>query len=135
VPRNIDPAVARIEGAYLYNLDDLQQVASANLELRQKKVVTAEKIIAREKDAFRSSVAAQDAAPTIVELRTRLDDIRSAELEKCLRRMGPITPAQRQAVEQLTLQLVNKILHHPIVHLKQSDDSLQRTIRAIFGLS
>ena len=141
VPRNIDPQVARIDGAYLYNLDDLQQVAAANRELRQKKVAAAEKIVAAESEAFRRRVAAHEAVPTIVELQSHLDDIRSAELEKCLRKMGPITPAQRQAVEQLTQQLVNKILHHPIVHLKeasrepQQHETLQRTIRAIFGLA
>ena len=141
VPRNIDPRVARIEGAYLYNLDDLQQVANANLELRQKKVAVAEKIIGREIESFRARAATHEAVPTIVELQSHLDDIRAAELEKCLRRMGPITAAQRQAVEQLTQQLVSKILHHPIVHLKEASresgeqESLQRTIRAIFGLA
>jgi glutamyl-tRNA reductase len=140
VPRNIDPAVAEIDGAYLYNVDDLQQVADANFEKRQTKALDAEVIVQREVEAFRKRLVAQDAVPTILELQQRLDDIRAAELEKCLRRMGPMTPEQRAAVEMFSSQLVNKILHYPILELKEASEepqereSLRRTIRKIFGL-
>jgi len=140
VPRNIDPAIARIEGAYLYNIDDLQQVADANRELRQQKAEQAEVIVSREVDSFRGRLIAQDAVPTILELQQRLEVIRAGELEKCLRRLGPITAEQREAVEMLTTQMVNKILHYPILRLKDSAgapherESLRQTIRKIFGL-
>jgi glutamyl-tRNA reductase len=140
VPRNIHPAVAEIDGAYLYNIDDLQQVADANFEKRQAKAVDAELIVQREVEGFRRRLVAQDAVPTILELQQRLDDIRAAELEKCLRRMGPMTAEQREAIEMFSSQLVNKILHYPILELKEASDephereSLRRTIRKIFGL-
>lgn len=140
VPRNIHPAVAEIDGAYLYNVDDLQQVADANFEKRQVKALDAEQIVQREVDGFRKRLVAQDAVPTILELQQRLDDIRAAELEKCLRRMGPMTPEQRATVEMFSSQLVNKILHYPILELKEASEepqereSLRRTIRKIFGL-
>jgi glutamyl-tRNA reductase len=140
VPRNIDPNVANVDGAYLYNIDDLQHVADANRELRHKKAVEAEEIVAREVDTFRKRLVAQDAVPTILELQQRLEDIRASELEKCLRRLGPVTAEQRAIIEQLTTQMVNKILHYPILQLKDSSDephereSLRRTIRKIFGL-
>jgi glutamyl-tRNA reductase len=134
VPRNIDPAIERIDGAYLYNVDDLQQVASANLELRQKRACHARQIIAAEVEEFRRHVAEHDAAPTIRELRARLDEIRSTELEKCLRTLGPITTEQRDTIAQLSQQLINKVLHQPIVQLKE-DDSVRRTVRMIFGLA
>jgi glutamyl-tRNA reductase len=140
VPRNIDPAIANLEGAYLYNIDDLQNVADANLEMRQKKAVTAEGIVAKEVDLFRRRVVAQDAVPTILELQERLEAIRAAELEKCLRKMGPVTAEQRAAIEQFSTQMVNKILHYPILNLKEASEepqereSLRRTIRKIFGL-
>lgn len=140
VPRNIHPAVAEIDGAYLYNVDDLQQVADANFERRQAKALDAEQIVQREVEAFRKRLVAQDAVPTILELQQRLDDIRAAELEKCLRKMGPMTAEQRAAVEMFSSQLVNKILHYPILELKEASEepqereSLRRTIRKIFGL-
>ena len=140
VPRNIDPAVAQIENAYLYNVDDLQHVADSNMELRQQKAREAEVIVSREVDDFLRRLSAQDAVPTIVELQQRLEDIRTAELEKCLRKLGPITAEQRSAIDMLTTQMVNKILHYPILQLKDASDepqereSLRKTIRKIFGL-
>jgi glutamyl-tRNA reductase len=141
VPRNIDPEVARVDGSYLYNIDDLQTVVDSNLELRRQRAGDAEEIISREVDGFRRRLVAQDAVPTIVELQQRLEEIRTAELEKCLRRVGPVTAEQRAAIEQMTTQMVNKILHYPILQLKESTDepqereSLRRTIRKIFGIS
>jgi glutamyl-tRNA reductase len=140
VPRNIDPDIAQIEGAYLYNIDDLQQVADSNRELRQQKAQQAESIVARELENFRKRLTTHDAVPTIVELQQRLEAIRSAELEKCLRKLGPITAEQREAIEILTTQMVNKILHYPILKLKDPGaepherESLRETIRKIFGL-
>jgi len=140
VPRNIHPDVADLDGAYLYNIDDLQQVADANVEKRQSRALDAEQIVQREVEAFRKRLVAQDAVPTILELQQRLDDIRSGELEKCLRKMGPMTAEQRAVVEMFSSQLVNKILHYPILELKEASEepqereSLRRTIRKIFGL-
>ena len=141
VPRNIDPAIANVDGAYLYNIDDLQLVAESNRELRMKKAQQAEEIISREIDSFRKRLVAQDAVPTILELQGRLEEIRTTELEKCLRKMGPMTAEQRAAVEMFSSQMVNKILHYPILQLKdasvdepQERESLRKTIRKIFGL-
>ncbi len=140
VPRNINPAVGQIDGAYLYNVDDLQQVADSNIELRQQKAAVAEQVVVREVEAFRKRLVAQDAVPTILELQQRLEAIRASELEKCLRKVGPMTAEQREAIEQFSSQMVNKILHYPILQLKDASDepqereSLRRTIRKIFGL-
>lgn len=134
VPRNVDPSIGAIDGAYLYNVDDLQQVVAANLELRRERAAAAETIIMAEVRAFHKRLLARDAVPTIRELQARLDAIRTAELEKCLRRMGPITAEQRQAVEQLSQQMLNKILHQPIVRVKESE-VLRQTVRMLFGLA
>ena len=140
VPRNIDPDIAKIEGAYLYNIDDLQHVADGNRDKRQEKAHAAEAIVAREVENFQRRLLAQDAVPTIVELQERIEAIRAAELEKCLRKLGPITTEQRAAIELLTTQMINKILHYPIVGLKDPSaepherESLRQTIRKIFGL-
>ncbi|HVT03688.1 MAG TPA: glutamyl-tRNA reductase [Thermoanaerobaculia bacterium] len=142
VPRNIEPAIAEIDGAYLYNIDDLQQVANSNIEKRQKKAEAADEIIDREVESFLRRLASHEAIPTIVELQSRLDEIRIAELEKCLRRLGPITTDQHAAIELLSTGIINKVLHYPIVRLKESTadasapdhERLRETIRKIFGL-
>jgi glutamyl-tRNA reductase len=140
VPRNINPEIAAIEGAYLYNVDDLQHVADANLELRHRKAEQAEGIVEKEVENFRRRMLSQDAVPTILELQQRLEEIRASELDKCLRKLGPISADQRQAIEMLSTQMINKILHYPIIRLKDSTaapherESLRQTIRKIFGL-
>ncbi len=140
VPRNINPTVGQIDGAYLYNVDDLQQVADANLELRQQKAGDAEQIVSREVEAFRKRLVAQDAVPTILELQQRLETLRTEAFEHCVRKFGPMTPEQRQILETSFTQFANKILHYPILQLKDAPDepqereSLRRTIRKIFGL-
>jgi glutamyl-tRNA reductase len=83
--------------------------------------------------SFHRRIEVEDAVPTIVELRARFDEIRAAELEKCLRRLGPIPVEQREAIEQFAMQMTNKILHQPIVELKKSS-TLRGAIRKIFGL-
>jgi glutamyl-tRNA reductase len=140
VPRNIDPAIGDVEGAYLYNIDDLSEVAESNKAKRLEKAAQADRIIEKEVDAFLKRLATQDAVPTIVELQRRLDDIRQAELEKCLRRMGPVTAEQRQAIEALTTGIINKVAHYPIIRLRESasapneGETIRETIRKIFGL-
>ncbi len=140
VPRNIEPSAALVDGAYLYNIDDLQLVADSNRTLRQQKALLAEEIVVREVEGFRKRLATQDAVPTILELQQRIDAIRAAETEKCLRKLGPVTAEQREAIEMLTTQMVNKILHYPILQLRegaeepQERESLRKAIRKIFGL-
>jgi len=133
VPRNIDPQIATLDGAYLYDIDDLQQVAEANLQRRRCEAARAERIIATEVEAFERRLAVDHAVPTIVALRKRVEEIRAAELEKCLRRMGPLALEQRQAIELFALQLTNKILHQPTVELRRSE-SVREVIRRVFGL-
>jgi glutamyl-tRNA reductase len=141
VPRNIDPYVASIERAYLYNVDDLRSVADANAQTRLAEAKEADGIIAAEVAAFRKRLITEDAVPTIMELQKRAEEIRAAELEKCLRKMGPITVGQRDAIEMLTMQMTNKLLHHPIIHLRDASEephereSVRRTIRKVFGLA
>lgn len=142
VPRNIDPAVGELDGAYLYNVDDLQQVADLNVGKRMARAGLAEELIDEEVDAFLRHLATLDAVPTILELQGHLEQIRTSELEKCLRRMGPISAEQQKAIEALTTSIVNKVLHYPILRLKESaadrkgqgESSIQETIRRIFGL-
>ena len=98
------------------------------------------RIIDSEIEGFLRKLASQDAVPTIVELRETLDDMRLQELEKCIRKMGPVSAEQRQAIEAMSKGIINKVLHYPIVRLKESTsdgrdgETVRETIRRIFGL-
>jgi glutamyl-tRNA reductase len=139
VPRDIDPAVNEIDNAFLYDIDDLQQVIDANLKERLKEAMRAEEIIDHEVEAFCQRLQAREVAPTIVELREGLEKLRRDEIERNRRHLKDLSPEQQAAVDQITRSIVNKILHPPIEHLKQMANDpeapdVAHLIRKIFNI-
>ncbi len=139
VPRDIDPAVNEIDNAFLYDIDDLQQVIDANLKERLKEAMRAEEIVVNEVEAFCLKMQTRDVVPTIVQLRESLEKVRRDEIERNRRHLKDLSPEQQAAVDQITKSLVNKILHPPIEHLKQmahepQGADLAELIRKIFNV-
>ncbi len=139
VPRNIEPRINEIDNIYLYDIDDLQTVVSANLKEREKEATKAEEIIIAEVTTFTDWIRTLDVVPTIVALREKVEEIRRAELEKTLSKLRDISDEERKSIEGLTNSIVNKILHAPLVALKHrsnsSDGSLYVEItRRLFDL-
>jgi len=123
VPRNIDPEVNKIDNVFLYDIDDLQGVVNSNIEGRFKEAEKAEEIILQEVETYLQWERSLDAVPTIVELREKVDEIRRRELDKTLCQLDNITEEQRQALDAMSSAIVNKIVHAPIVVLKQAASS------------
>lgn len=126
VPRNFDPAINDLENVYLYNIDDLANVADDHRTERHREAVRAESIVEEEVERFWPRLAAQDVTPTIVALREKLHGIGRGELERGLRALRSLEPEERRALEAMTQAIVNKILHSPLSALKQlatSEDS------------
>ncbi len=121
VPRNIDPGVHELDSAYLYDLDDLQGVASANEEERRRESERAERIVIEEREHFDGWLVALQAVPTIRDLRQRSEEIRQTEIERYAGRMG-LDVDQHEALEKLTRGIVNKIMHAPISRLRDETD-------------
>ena len=120
VPRDVDPAVARLEDCYLYDIDDLQAVVRESLNGRWREAERAEGIVEREAVRFRDWQASLHVVPAIASLRERAESIRSGELAKAESRLEGLSESERRTVESLTTQIVNKLLHVPIVRLKQA---------------
>lgn len=118
VPRDIDPEIGTLEGAFLYDIDDLQAVVNANLEERANEAQKAVRIVADEREKFRSWLASLEVVPTIKLLRDKVETIREQELTRALNRMPDLTERERAVVEALTVSLVNKILNSPTQRLK-----------------
>ncbi len=139
VPRNIDPEVNKIDNVYLYDIDNLQGVVDSNIEGRQKEAERAEEIILQEVETYLQWERALDVVPTIVDLREKVEDIRLRELDKALCQLNGITDDQRRSVEAMSQAIVNKIVHAPIVVLKQSaseagNEDLFQFARRLFNL-
>jgi glutamyl-tRNA reductase len=118
VPRNADPAIDALDNLYRYDLDDLDSVASDNSLQRQRESERATAIVIEDQQSFSGWFAALRAVPTIRHLRTRVEKIRSRELEQALARLD-LGDAEQSVIDALTQSIVNKVLHAPISRLKQ----------------
>src|SRR5499433_3439577 len=119
VPRDVDPTVNEIDNAFLYDIDDLQQVIDANVKERMKEASRAEEIIDSEVQAFCLKIQSREVVPTIVQLRDNVEKIRRDEIERNRRYLKDLSPEQQAAVDHITKSFANKILHTPIEELKR----------------
>jgi glutamyl-tRNA reductase len=139
VPRDLDPAIHDLDGCYLYDIDDLEAIVSETLAGRRGEAVRAEAIVAAEAEKFHEWLASLDVVPAIASLRARAEEIREAELRKAEALLGRLDDGERRAVESITSQIVNKLLHLPTVRMKQAAVSADgviyaEAVRHLFGL-
>src|SRR5215472_7163691 len=121
--RNFDPRINELDNVYLYNIDDLKGVAEENLSERSSEATKAEEIISEEVQNFGRWINGLEQVPTITALRQRFEDIRRKEMEKSLKgSLRELSEQQRQALEDMTAAMVNKMLHGPIARLKGNDE-------------
>ncbi len=139
VPRDVDPAVNELDNAFVYDIDDLEEVVEANKKQREREAARAEEIVRQETQKIMRRLASRELAPTIMALEERLSLIREKEMARFRSRLGTLTTGQRQAVEDLTQAIQNKILHGPISELKSGAGNpehrtLVQLIRRVFGV-
>jgi glutamyl-tRNA reductase len=139
VPRDLDPAIHALDGCYLYDIDDLEAIVSETLAGRRGEATRAEAIVATEAEKFHAWQASLDVVPAIASLRAHAEEIREAELRKAEGVLGRLDDTQRRAVESMTSQIVNKLLHLPTVRMKQAAVSADgviyaEAVRHLFGL-
>jgi glutamyl-tRNA reductase len=118
VPRDVDPAVGALSNVFLYDLDDLRTVATANIERRRDELPAAEEVIAPEVEKYWEWLAGLAAVPVLRTFRTEMDRLREAELADALRKLDHLSPRDREAIEHFSRALMNKFLHEPSVRLR-----------------
>src|SRR5437899_6075118 len=139
VPRDVDPAMNKLDGVFVYDIVDLQQALASHVADRRKEAERAEAIVTLEVERFQARIQTLDVVPTIVSLQDHLETIRQAEIDRVRGRLGPMTPEQELAVEALTRCIVNKIMHTPISQLKSAARESEATtvvdtVRRLFNL-
>jgi glutamyl-tRNA reductase len=121
--RNFDPLINDLDNVYLYNIDDLKSVADENLQERASEAEKAEEIVRDEVQGFVRWLASLEQVPTITALRQRFEEIRQREIEKSLGgNLKDLSAEQRLAVQEMTMAMVNKMLHGPISQLKKNSE-------------
>ena len=126
VPRDVDPGMNEVEGCFVYDIDDLQQVAAAHLADRSRESAAAEKIVAAEVDKYHQRLESRDAVPAILALQQSAESLRQAELARTSAKLAgtatPLTPAQQAAVDALTRSLTAKLLHPQLTALRKKPE-------------
>lgn len=139
VPRNIDPRIADVENAFLFDVDDLESIVKANIRERQQEAERGEAIIAAEVQNFVQQLRSLDIGPAVVEVKELLLQIVVSEFKRNRKRLGDLSTEQEAAIEDVLIPaLVNKLSHPMIVHIRnaardgqptQMMDELRKMIR------
>ena len=122
VPRDVDPRMNEVEGCFVYDIDDLQQVAQANQADRNREAAAAERIITDEVARYLDRLQSLDAVPAIRALQQHAEELRLAELARTSKVLATLNPDQQAAVETLTRSLTAKLLHPQIIALRQKPE-------------
>ncbi|PKN51391.1 MAG: glutamyl-tRNA reductase [Deltaproteobacteria bacterium HGW-Deltaproteobacteria-13] len=131
VPRDIEPSASSQENVYLYNIDDLQDIADENMNARKKEAIKAEMIVDEEVARFVNWQKELESVPTIVSLRNKAEEIVKAEMDKAEGWMGNLKKEDQEKIDNLVNSIVNKVLHAPVSVLKEeSSDISSRDIVA-----
>ena len=135
VPRDVDPAVHKLDGCFLYDIDDLEAVVSETIAGRRAEAEVAERLVVEEAERFREWRASLEVVPAISSLRVYAEGIRSSELAK----LASLPEGERRRLEAITAQILNKLLHEPTVRMKQAaadgdGEAYAEAIRYLFGL-
>jgi glutamyl-tRNA reductase len=138
VPRDLDPRLNNMDNVYLYDVDDLSQVVEVNKAEREQEALRAERIITEETLKFLQWIEDMRLTPTIAALRRKADTIAKAELAKTLSHCN-LSAKDIKSIETMAGAIINKMLHDPILFLKQGhtleDKGLKLDFaRKIFGL-
>ena len=128
-----------MDNVFVYDVDDLQQVAEENLAVRAREAAQAEQIVEEEVESFLTWRRSLELAPTIVALRKRFGQVADEELQRALDRLQELDDSQRRVVEAMSRSLINKLLHQPMTELKagagEPDGAhLIDAARRLFGL-
>ncbi|MBI4912274.1 MAG: glutamyl-tRNA reductase [Acidobacteria bacterium] len=139
IPRNVDPSVARLDDAFLYAVDDLQEIAERNRQERQREIEPALRILEEELEAFSSWFNSLAVVPTLTALRQKFEGIREAEFDEPLARMVHLSEADRKKIQVMASSMVRSLLRTPTEAIKDEPDPGRRldraeTARHLFGL-
>ena len=129
VPRSIEPRISSVDNVYLYNIDDLKSVVEFNSIARQKEAQIAFSLIEKKIPSLQSYMNTADLIPTLISIRCKAEEIRKESIEQAIDKLS-ISGTQRDVIEEMTKEIVKKILNHSEVKFKEYSVA-SRTLKSI----
>ncbi|MCA0969908.1 glutamyl-tRNA reductase [Halobacillus litoralis] len=139
VPRDLDPAMEDLESVFLYDIDDLQGIVDANLEMRKQAAEQIEIMIEAEIVEFKEWLQTIGVVPVISALRTKALSIQAETMKSIERKMPDMTDREKKVISKHTKSIINQMLKDPILQAKElaaqpdADETLQ-LFTQIFGI-
>jgi len=139
VPRDVEPEVAYLDDVRVIDIVSLRERLAAHDPATAGDIARAHELVAEEVHRYTVRRRAGDLAPLIRALRARGEDVMLAELERQSSHLSDLTPDERAAVEHIARGIVAKLLHEPIVELKErsepgTDGLHARVLAELFGI-
>ena len=125
VPRDIDPRIADISGAYVYDIDDLQQVVEGNQQNRKREAEAAKVLLEEEAQVFSGWLKSLESVPLIRGIQQQVDLARVEELEKASKYLKDLSEEQHEAVDRLSRALMKRFIHPTMQTLKTLPDDIE----------
>lgn len=128
IPKNVSDDVLELPNVKLIHLDDLSKITDETLEKRKEHIPKAEEIIDEVKTDFLAWLETRKFAPTIKALKSKLQEIKSEEIDFQRRKNNAFDQDQ---AEVLTDRIIQKITKHFANHLKDDTTSTDESIAVI----
>lgn len=139
VPRDVETSAGKLEGVYLFDIDDLERLVIENLKERSREADSAKALVEAEVAVFDKWMRQQHVVPTIRALREHFHEVVTAEVERSVRSLGDVSTAgeQEDAMRRLGKGIANKLLHTPMTALKNESEVevLAEATHRLFSLS
>ncbi|MFC5466759.1 glutamyl-tRNA reductase [Lederbergia graminis] len=119
VPRDLDPAIGELENAFLYDIDDLENVVEANMKERQIAAAKIMDMIESETFEFQEWINTLGVVPVIASLREKALSIQAETMKSIERKLPNLSERERKVVSKHTKSIVNQLLKHPILQVKE----------------
>ena len=122
VPRDVDAAVAALDDVTLIDIAAIHDRLATHAEETVDDIARAHEIVAEEVHRWVVRRRSDALAPLIRAVRRRGDEVVQGELGRHASRLSFLTPDEREAVESLARGIAAKLLHDPIVQLKERSE-------------
>ncbi len=120
IPRDIDPAIEKLQGVYLYNLDDLQEIVKINTSKRTKEIPKALKSIDDVMQDWVEWYGTYSLSSTIGKLKNYFEQVCTNEINRALKAI-PEDSTDPCDFDVLKTNLINKLVRQHIKLLKKTN--------------
>ncbi|MGB6821747.1 MAG: glutamyl-tRNA reductase [Candidatus Acidiferrales bacterium] len=133
VPRNVDPDAEGLYNVYLFNIDHLGEIVEQNKKAREAELPRVETIVDEHVTKFLAWQSSLEAAGLLDAFRARLEAERRALLAAHFANVDDISESERARFEQLTEELIDRIVQVPSQRLRQAR-KLRRPLEGLAAL-